>query len=158
MLGLVLLIAVIPASAATYYIDYASGNDANNGLTTSTPWKNAPGMDGFTASYSHSAGDIFIFKGGVTWNSSALPLTIGYSGTSGNVDTYTTDESWYSGGSWSQPIFDLEKTKMTGKILDTKDYIKIDEANLDDQKLTVIPKIHINRTKNNNINIFHDTP
>ncbi len=130
MLGLVLLIAVIPASAATYYIDYASGNDANNGLTTSTPWKNAPGMDGFTASYSHSAGDIFIFKGGVTWNSSALPLTIGYSGTSGNVDTYTTDESWYSGGSWSQPIFDLEKTKMTGIILDTKDYIKIDNLKL----------------------------
>ncbi len=130
MLGLVLLIAVIPASAATYYIDYASGNDANNGLTTSTPWKHAPGMVSFTASYSHSAGDIFIFKGGVTWNSSALPLTIGYSGTSGNVDTYTTDESWYSGGSWSQPIFDLEKTKMTGIILDTKDYIKIDNLKL----------------------------
>ena len=92
--------------SATYYIDYASGSDSNNGKSTSTPWKRCPGMKGFARSYSHSAGDVFVFKGGVTWPYTTLPLTIGYSGTSGNIDTYTVDATWYTGGAYSNPIFD----------------------------------------------------
>ena len=63
-------------------------------------------MPGFSAKYSHQAGDRFVFKGGVIWPSAALPLEIVGSGASGTPDTYTTDHSWYSGGSWSRPVFD----------------------------------------------------
>ena len=73
--------------AATYYIDYASGTDSNTN-TINTPWKTCPGMVGFHGSYTHSAGDKFVFKGGSTWPSTVLPLTIAYSGTSGRIDTY----------------------------------------------------------------------
>jgi hypothetical protein len=102
---------------ATYYIDYTASNDSFNGLTTSTPWKRCPGMAGFGGSYSHVAGDTFIFKGGVTWAAACLPLTIGYSGSAGNIDTYTTDHSWYTGGAWSQPTFDYNHNGTTTGII-----------------------------------------
>jgi hypothetical protein len=79
------------AIAATYYIDYVSGLDSNNGTTTSTPWKHAPGMVGFAGSYSHSAGDVFVFKGGVTWTATGTDdhvLRPAYSGASGTPDIY----------------------------------------------------------------------
>ena len=63
-------------------------------------------MAGFSASYSHQAGDRFVFKGGVVWPSPALPMEIAGSGAAGTPDTYTTDHSWYDGGSWSRPVFD----------------------------------------------------
>ena len=96
------------AMAATYYIDYDSGADSNDGTSTSTPWKLCPGMVGFAGSYTHSAGDRFVFKGGVTWPYAALPLTIGYSGVSGNPDVYTSDQTWHDGASWTRPTFDGE--------------------------------------------------
>lgn len=74
--------------SATYYIDYNATNDSANGTAVLTPWKRSPGMVGFAGIYSHSAGDIFVFKGGVSWPAAVLPLTIGYSGSDGNIDTY----------------------------------------------------------------------
>ena len=95
------------AYTATYYIDYVGGSDANNGTAKATPWKFVPGMPGFSGTYSHSPGDQFILKGGVTWPFVALPLTIGYSGTAGNVDVYGGEDlTWYTGASWSKPIID----------------------------------------------------
>jgi len=94
------------ASAATYYIDYAGGLDSNNGTSMASPWRLAPGMQGFTRSYSHQNGDIFIFKGGVTWPSTVYPWIIKNGGGSGSPDIYTTNHSWFSGGSFTQPIFD----------------------------------------------------
>lgn len=41
----ILLLAAWTASGATYYVDYASGSDANNGTAKATPWKRAPGMN-----------------------------------------------------------------------------------------------------------------
>jgi len=101
--------------AAIYYIDYSTGNDSNNGLTKTAPWMRCPGMVGFSGNYTHQAGDIFIFKGGVTWPSSTLPLTISYSGSAvscdlassiSTCDQYTVDYNWYSGSAWSRPVFD----------------------------------------------------
>jgi hypothetical protein len=129
ILVLVLFVMIIPVSASTYYIDYTSGNDANAGTKT-LPWKNAPGMVGFAASYSHSAGDVFVFKGGITWTSAALPLAIDYSGNVGNVDTYTVDKTWYSGGSWTQPTFDMEQIDDQGIFIDTKNYIMINDIKI----------------------------
>ena len=98
------------AFAATYYIDYVSGKDANKGTSMLMPWKRCPGMKGFTGHYSHSAGDKFIFKGGVTWlwtsGDHLFPLTLVAGGSAGNVDTYTSDPTWYVGGSFTLPILD----------------------------------------------------
>ncbi len=110
---------------ATYYIDFASGSDSNNGTAKGTAWQRHPYMTGWAGSYSHSAGDIFIFKGGVTWTSGCYPWVIGASGTAGNIDTYTIDLTWYTGGSWAQPIFDDNHLSASGGMLNatTKSYL-----------------------------------
>lgn len=92
----------------TYYIDYSAGSDASDGLTKQTAWKRCPGMAGFSGAYVHSAGDRFIFKGGITWPRTCFQLRIIAGGTLGNVDYYGVDQTWFSGGVWSKPKWDLE--------------------------------------------------
>ncbi len=96
----------------SFYVDYASGSDGNNGTSKTTPWKRSPGMNGFAGSYSHQAGDCFYFKGGVSWPNSAFPLKVGGSGTASKRDYYGPDYSWYSGASWTRPIFDAGAATM----------------------------------------------
>jgi hypothetical protein len=98
---------------ATYYIDYAGGNDANNGTAKLTPWKTHPYMANTAiVGYSHSAGDQFIFKGGVTWLNVCFPMTIAAGGSAeGTRDYYGIDATWYTGGAWARPIFDMEDTE-----------------------------------------------
>ena len=103
---LVLLFAAASASANTYYIDYASGSDSNSGTSTNTPWKCCPGMSGFAGSYTHSAGDRFIFKGGVTWPSSTLKITFSHGGAAANPDYYGVNTNYFAGSSWMRPILD----------------------------------------------------
>lgn len=95
-------------SATTYYIDYTGGNDSNSGTTKSAPWKYAPFMPSFTGSYTVTTGDTFVFKGGETWVPPAdgFSISASYSGTSGNPTTLTSDSTWYSGSSFTKPIFD----------------------------------------------------
>jgi len=101
--------ACIPIShGATYYIDYTAMGDSSNGISQATPWKRCPGMTGFSGNYLHTPGDIFIFKGGVTWPSSVLPFSINHSGAGTQIDTYTSDPNWFSGQGWSRPVFDGE--------------------------------------------------
>lgn len=74
----IFLIALsMPAWAATYYIDYETGDDANNGTTPGTPWKHYP-MDaratGVAASTAIVAGDVLAPKGGVEYIASARRL------------------------------------------------------------------------------------
>jgi len=109
MRRLAVLLAMLCAATgwcATYYIDYEGGADSNGGLSRTSAWKTAPGMVGFAGSYVHQAGDIFVFKGGVTWPASTLPLTISASGQSGAVDQYRSDPTWFSGASFELPVFD----------------------------------------------------
>lgn len=75
--------------SATYYIDFDSGNDSNNGTSTSTPWKTIPGSGTLATSGNTSptvitsnygsgtfventtkipAGTIFKIKPGTTWD------------------------------------------------------------------------------------------
>ncbi len=104
----ILILLILPffssSFAATYYIDYNAVNDSANGTAKSTPWKRHPYMNGFSGTYNHSAGDQFIFKGGVTWPASTTIFNIQAGGTEGNVDYYGVDQTWYSGASWSRPI------------------------------------------------------
>lgn len=108
-LGVVLFYTIaLPASlhGATYYVDFTGGADTNNGTSTSTPWKHIKGMKGcanICTSATLAGGDTVIFKGGVTWTAS-YPWTI--AGGSSSKITYTTDHTWYNGGSWSQPVLD----------------------------------------------------
>jgi hypothetical protein len=123
-----------PASASTgpqtYYIDFSTGSDANNGISESTPWQRAPGMQGFTGAYVHHAGDRFIFKGGVTWLSSAFPMTIGNGGTAGNSDYYGVDKAWFTGASWAKPILDGQYAVANVIVLQNTDYLVIDNLEI----------------------------
>ena len=128
-IGFVLLISTM-ILGNTYYIDYAGGSDGNGGTSKSAPWKRCPGMNGFTATYTHAAGDVFIFKGNVVWPAAALPFTIAYSGSATNTDVYTTDHSWYAGSVWAQPTFDGQLFQKTLLYASEKSYIRINDLRL----------------------------
>lgn len=55
------------AYAATYYVDYSTGTDTNNGTSTSAPWQHCPGDPRATnkANIILSSGDTIVFKGGL---------------------------------------------------------------------------------------------
>lgn len=94
------------ASGATYYVDYASGSDSNSGTSKSTAWRHQPYMKGWTGQYTHSTGDQFIFKGGVTWPSACFPLNVLNGGSGSTNDYYGVDETWFNGSAWTMPLFD----------------------------------------------------
>ena len=101
---------VQPNSPATYYVDFASGADTNNGLSKDAPWKYAPGMNGCAfncAVFGLHPGDQVIFKGGVTWDATGFPMVISASGASGNPIYFGVDQTWFAGSAWSRPVFDL---------------------------------------------------
>ena len=103
---LFVLMSSTSSLAATYYIDFVGGADSNTGTSTVAPWKRVKGMTNVTgtaAAATIADGDIIIFKGGVTWTTS-YPWTIQH-GTASTV-TYTVDPAWFTGGAWTQPIFD----------------------------------------------------
>lgn len=105
-LTLVFLLS-LSANATTYYISKASGNNSNNGLTKLLAWSDDPYSPAFTGTYVHSAGDVFIFEAGNTWPSSEFPIIDADSGASASVpDQRMVDPTWFSGGSFSPPIFD----------------------------------------------------
>jgi hypothetical protein len=112
-----LLTAVHQIHAATYYVDNSTGSDKNNGTSTNSPWKLCPGMVGFAGAYSHTAGDTFVFRGGVVWSNSVFPLSVNLGGGSlGNNDNYTSSTNWFIGSSWNRPVFDLQDILISGGI------------------------------------------
>ncbi len=103
------------ASATTYYIDYVSGNDSNNGTSKTTPWQHLPGMQGCSGTCSAtrpSAGSSFILKGGVTWPNNSFPIMWTWSGSSGSPIYIGVDQTWYTGSSWTRPIFNAQSSPM----------------------------------------------
>jgi hypothetical protein len=107
-------------SGRTFYIDFASGSNSNNGTSQATPWKchpymqNSSGCAGAPHAYSHVAGDRFIFKGGVTWPSACLVMSVNAGGTPGAQDYYGVDQTWFSGGSFTRPKFDMQQQVPAG--------------------------------------------
>ncbi|NLG38416.1 MAG: right-handed parallel beta-helix repeat-containing protein [Fibrobacter sp.] len=70
----------------------------------SAPWKHSPGMTGKTdrvKAYTWKDGDIFVFKGGVTWDSTCFPDTMGGFGEVKGI-VYTTEDTS------KKAIFDLQ--------------------------------------------------
>ena len=114
----------------TFYIDYDGGSDSNDGTSKNTPWKHAPGMNGcsdncavYQTDHSSSAGttgagDEFIFKGGVTWSNEVFTWDWNLGGGTGwtkGVDAiyFGIDQTWYSGASWTRPVFDAGGTAIS---------------------------------------------
>src|SRR3989344_2719725 len=114
----------------TFYIDYDGGSDSNDGTSKNTPWKHAPGMNGcsdncavYQTDHSSSAGttgagDEFIFKGGVTWANEVFTWDWNLGGGTGwtkGVDAiyFGIDQTWYSGASWTRPVFDAGGTAIS---------------------------------------------
>jgi len=100
----------VPAGVTKcYFIDYAGGSDVNNGTTESTPWQHAPGFanaTGVAAAHTPSAGEGWIFRGGVIVDYHAWPAFIPYGGTPSNPTYIGVDPAWFTSGSWTRPIFD----------------------------------------------------
>ena len=108
------------ASAKVYYIDFSTGTDKATGLSKTTPWKVHPFMNGFAGAYTHAAGDTFYFKGGVTWPAACFCMTISASGTTAKPDYYGANVSWFTGSSFTKPIFDAQQAVLakSQKIID----------------------------------------
>lgn len=115
-LAMFILITSANAYATTYYIDYSSGADTNSGTSKTAPWQHAPGMQGCTGACSAvqpQPGDQIIFKGGVTWPNACFNWLWQWSGTASNYIYIGVDKTWYSGNSWTRPIFDAGGTRIT---------------------------------------------
>ncbi len=90
------------------FVDFVGGSDAATGATTSVPWKHLPGMAGASGNASSQvpiADDVYVLKGGVSWTNAAFPITWAWSGTSGHPILITIDLTYFTGGSWTRPIF-----------------------------------------------------
>ncbi len=104
---LFLLLAICATSNATNYYIAANGNDANNGTSTSTPWKTLSKLNSFFSSLKPgdnvllNRGDVFY--GSITINSngsSGSPITIGAYGTGANpiITGFTSVTAWTNKG------------------------------------------------------------
>ncbi len=100
---LFLVLAICLNSKATNYYIAASGNDANNGTSTSTPWKTISKLNSFFSSLKPgdnvylNRGDVFY--GSITVNksgNSGSPITIGAYGSGANpvITGFTTVSAW----------------------------------------------------------------
>jgi parallel beta-helix repeat protein len=72
----------IEEATPTYYIDFNSGSDSNNGTSELTPWKHCPGdtnATGIADSTILTAGDIVSFKGSINYRGTILASTSGTS-------------------------------------------------------------------------------
>lgn len=67
--------------SAVYYVDATNGNDANAGVSQSTPWKTIAKIN----ASKFNPGDQLLFKRGETWREQ---LTVSSSGSSGNPITF----------------------------------------------------------------------
>lgn len=100
----VVLSAQLAAPAGTYYVDFANGNDANNGTAPGTPWQHCPGDTAATGVPSTSVfipGDTVIFKGGVSYTNT---VNLNWSGTAGQPITYDGNSAQTFGS--GQAVFD----------------------------------------------------
>ena len=84
ILFLFFLIPIISLSQNTYYIDATNGNDNNNGLSASSPWKTISKVN----DHSFIAGDIILFKRDEIWIGERLYIE-NLAGSSLNKITYT---------------------------------------------------------------------
>lgn len=103
MVGFHLVPVLGSSHAADYWVDFATGSDANAGTSSASPWKRNPFQNGFAGAYSYSSGDRFIHRGGVTWPVTAFQMRV----TQPNVSFLSTN-TWGTG----RAVFDFENTSL----------------------------------------------
>src|SRR5208282_1653636 len=89
----------------------AAGADTNTGADETHPWAHAPGMPTCTsncAAHTKAPGDGYILKGGDTWHAANFPWVMNVSGTAANPIYVGVDITWFSGGSWTRPIWNAD--------------------------------------------------
>jgi len=115
------------SQAATYYVDYASGADTNNGTATVTAWKHCPGDASATnnANITLTAGDTVIFKGGVIYTGTGTTtlMTVNQTGTDGNTITYDGNSAGTFGT--GKAAINLDNTYYTAFLASAKNYITL---------------------------------
>jgi len=97
-----------------FYVNATTGNDNNNGLSSSTPWKTLSKVNSYTT---FKAGDAILFRRGDTWystltvtssGSSTAPITYGAYGTGEKpiITGFTTITGWTNegGGIYSKVV------------------------------------------------------
>ncbi|MXV15782.1 hypothetical protein [Hufsiella ginkgonis] len=72
------------AVTATYYVDNVNGNDGNNGLSTTTAWKNISKVNSVT----FAPGNQILFKAGGSWTNRLAPAGSGTSGSPIVIGSY----------------------------------------------------------------------
>jgi hypothetical protein len=135
-------LTVTPTSPATYYVDYLTGDDNNDGTVRSVPWRHAPGMNGCSGICLMTVlnpGDRVIFKGGVVWDSQAFPMLITRSGTQTAPIYFGVDQTWYAGSTWGRPIFDLGGVVFSDSpvVVFSSDFISFDNFEIRNAQLNL---------------------
>jgi hypothetical protein len=90
-----------------YYVSSA-GSDSNSGMSESEPWAHLPGMGNCSstcAAVTPTAGQGFIVRGGDTWTSGNFNIIWSWGGASTSPIYVGVDQTWYSGNSWTRPIW-----------------------------------------------------
>lgn len=106
-LGILSLLAMLTPRlvAASYFVDYEGGADANTGTSMAFSWKHCPGdpaASGTAATAILAAGDTVFFKGGVTYIfTGASGIVLRWNGLKGSPITYDGNSAgtWGSGRS-----------------------------------------------------------
>jgi hypothetical protein len=131
--------ATVPSGVTScFYVDIASGLDTNNGTSEGSAWAHLPGMPTCTKTCSSTTpapGEGFILKGGGSWPNANFPIKWTWSGSSGSPIYIGVDQTWYSGSSWAQPIFDAGSAAIPGSYNEfirmlSQTYVTIDNLNM----------------------------
>ena len=83
-LPFIIAVAALPASAVTYYVDAAQGNDSGAGTSVITPWKSL----GKVSTTSLQPGDRVFLHSGSVWHESLRPAGSGAEGHPIVIDRY----------------------------------------------------------------------
>jgi parallel beta-helix repeat protein len=75
-----------PLEAATHYVDASLGNDANDGASTSTPWKTLAKVNATTI----APGDAILLRSGGTWREQLTMTSSGSAAAPITIDAYDT--------------------------------------------------------------------
>lgn len=121
--------ALLPAAATDYYVS-ATGNDANNGTSTATPWRTVARVN--QATYTYQPGDRILFQRGGTYRGEII------GGMSGTAAGYITIGAY---GTGDAPIIkgsDLVTgwTQHAGNVWKTTVDRRVDQVYIGGQRLT----------------------
>jgi hypothetical protein len=108
--------SITAAGKTAYYVDSASGSDANNGTSTATPWQTIGKVNGST----FNAGDGIFFRAGQTFGDAVLsPPSSGSSGSPVVFGGYGVDS-----GLSNRPILDQGVLVPLGRVYVTFDSLR----------------------------------